>query len=163
MQLGCCCLAFYAESVTNAYVIIVVTNFLTINMEKIVQWATILSPIIAVIVAWWMSRSSAKATEKQIASIKELARIQIETTQLQINKELWEARALYFQASQKKEDMIERDRFLYQVGGGNDYFRNREEKKKNIEYEGDFHSKQTQVLEKFQNRLNELSKQLEKM
>ena len=46
-------------------------------METVVQWATILSPIIAVIIAWWMTRNSAKDAAKQIASIKELAKIQL--------------------------------------------------------------------------------------
>ena len=37
-------------------------------MNVIVQWATILSPIIAVLIAWWMSKSSKEDTAKQIES-----------------------------------------------------------------------------------------------
>ncbi len=59
-------------------------------METIVQWATILSPIIAVLLAWWTSRSSAKESARQIAVMQEntfkeverlqqLTKIQVET------------------------------------------------------------------------------------
>lgn len=66
-------------------------------MEAIVQWATILSPIIAVLLAWWTSRSSAKESARQIAVMQEntskeiehlqhLAEIQVET--IAINLEM---------------------------------------------------------------------------
>ncbi len=66
-------------------------------METIVQWATILSPIIAVLLAWWTSRSSAKESARQIAVMQEntskevehlqhLAEIQVET--IAINLEM---------------------------------------------------------------------------
>ena len=72
-------------------------------MNVIVQWATILSPIIAVLVAWWMSRSSAKATEKQIASIKELSRLQIEASIKQVELEIEKNLLLATQAKQEWE------------------------------------------------------------
>lgn len=48
-------------------------------MDSIVQWATILSPIIAVIIAVWASRKSAKDTAKQIAAIEESTKKQMES------------------------------------------------------------------------------------
>lgn len=45
----------------------------------VVQWATILSPILAVLIAWWMSKSSAKDTAKQIAALEESTNKQIES------------------------------------------------------------------------------------
>ena len=72
-------------------------------VNTIVQWATILSPIIAVLVAWWMSRSSAKATEKQIASIKELSRLQIEASIKQVELEIEKNLLLATQAKQEWE------------------------------------------------------------
>lgn len=48
-------------------------------MSTIVQWATIFSPIIAVLIAWWMSRSSAKDTAKQIAALEESTTKQVES------------------------------------------------------------------------------------
>lgn len=48
-------------------------------MNVIVQWATILSPIIAVVIAVWASRKSAKDTAKQIAAIEESTKKQMES------------------------------------------------------------------------------------
>ncbi len=48
-------------------------------MNVIVQWATILSPIIAVVIAVWASRKSAKDTAKQIAAVEESTRKQVES------------------------------------------------------------------------------------
>ena len=48
-------------------------------MSIVVQWATILSPIIAVLIAWWMSRSSAKDTARQIAALEESTTKQVES------------------------------------------------------------------------------------
>jgi len=47
-------------------------------MNTIVQWATILSPIVAVIIAAVVSRKSAKDTVKQIAAIEESTKKQME-------------------------------------------------------------------------------------
>lgn len=62
-------------------------------MEIFVQWATILSPIIAVAIAVWTSRSSAKSlresTKKEIQGMKELAAIQIDTTILEMEYEFF--------------------------------------------------------------------------
>ena len=67
-------------------------------METIVQFATILSPIIAVVLAWWTSRSSARSlqesTQKEIQSLKELAAIQIETTILEMEYEFFKAETM---------------------------------------------------------------------
>ena len=68
-------------------------------MQYVVQWATILSPIIAVVIAWWTSRNSAKDTEKkltaleastakQVESIKDLQAQQIEASIKQVELEI---------------------------------------------------------------------------
>ena len=57
----------------------------------IVQWATILSPIIAVILAWWTCRSSAKESAKQISALKRIAVLQIETSLLEMEYEFFKA------------------------------------------------------------------------
>lgn len=48
-------------------------------MDTIVQWTTILSPIIAVLLAIWMVWSSNRDTAKQIDSIKESTTRQIDS------------------------------------------------------------------------------------
>ena len=87
----------------NVSVIIAVTNLHIIKMDIIVQWATILSPIIAVLIAWWTVRSSAKDTAKQIKSIKELSRLQIEATIKQVELEIEKNLLLATQAKQEWE------------------------------------------------------------
>ena len=87
-------------------------------MNVIVQWATILSPIVAVFIAWWMSRSSAKDTAKQIAaleesttkqieSIKQLARLQMDATIKQVELEIEKNVLLAKQAQQEWEGIEE--------------------------------------------------------
>ena len=83
-------------------------------MDIIVQWATILSPIIAVLIAWWMSKSSKEDTARQIAaleesttkqveSIKALSKQQIEATIKQVELEIEKNMLLATQAKQEWE------------------------------------------------------------
>ena len=58
-------------------------------MEVIVQWATILSPVIAVLIAAWMVHASAKDTRKQIQSLKNLCIMQISNTLDMLEMELY--------------------------------------------------------------------------
>ena len=68
------------------------------DMDLIVKWSSILSPLIAVIIAVWSGISSRKATAKQlaaieestakqVASIKELTRLQLQISQIQLHNE----------------------------------------------------------------------------
>ena len=81
-------------------------------IDYIVQISAILSPIIAVLLAWWASRSSAKATAKQIAALEESTQKQVESIQqltytqlkiakIQLDKELALAR--------RQKDIIEEE------------------------------------------------------
>lgn len=72
-------------------------------MGSFVQWATILSPIIAFLLAWWTVRSSAKDTAKQIESIKELSRLQMDATIKQVELEIEKNIFLAKQAQQEWE------------------------------------------------------------
>lgn len=91
----------------NVSVIIAVTNLHIIKMDIIVQWATILSPIIAVLIAWWTVRSSAKDTAKQIKSIKELSRLQMDASIKQVELEIEKNLFLAKQAQQEWEGIKE--------------------------------------------------------
>ena len=81
-------------------------------MEVIVQWACILSPIIAVVLAIWASRSSAKdtamqiaaleeSTNKQIESVKDLSRQLVDITIKQVEVEI--EKNLFFAKQAKQE------------------------------------------------------------
>ena len=59
------------------------------NMDAIVQWATILSPIIAVLIAVWVNHKSTKDTKKQLTSLKNLCIMQISNTIDMLEMELY--------------------------------------------------------------------------
>lgn len=137
-------------------------------MDTIVQWATILSPIIAVLLAWWTSKSSAKntakklvaleeSTTKQVEGVKELTKIQIEVTKIQLQKDLWEARQHYSQISQRVEDERRRDHFNNWVSGADSFYQ-REDRKKDLSDNYDFLSKQIDVLNKLVRQVDVMSK-----
>ena len=129
-------------------------------MEAIVQWATILSPVVAVLLAWWTSKSSVRATKKQIASIKELEKMQINLLQLQIDKELSESHIRYSQANGKiNSEYSQRQVFNY-VGNFADSMRSIREREHDIMSERDFHSERMKWLRLFQQRLDEMKKQV---
>lgn len=104
-------------------------------METFVQWATILSPIIAVAIAaltcWFNARDVKKQIEsvkelsqqtidnttKEVESIKRLAKLQIETSVNQVELEIEKFRLLAKQASQEAKgiDDINNSEFSYSV------------------------------------------------
>lgn len=139
-------------------------------METIVQWATILSPIIAVGLAWWTVRSSSRdtnkkidaiedSTAKQIKTVKKLTRLQLELSTMQINKELWESRYRHLQTTQKQSsnEGIGAAMRAQLPPSMQDEIRRKED----LSYEEDFYTKQRQFLEGYQKRLMEIQKELE--
>ncbi len=82
-------------------------------MNTIVQWTTILSPFVAVLLAIWAIKSSSKDTAKQmktleenttrqIESIKELSRQMIDATIQQVELEIAKNQLLAKQAMQER-------------------------------------------------------------
>ena len=143
-------------------------------MSVIVQWATLLSPIVAVLLAWWTVRSSAKdtakkiaaiekSTEKQIESIKKLARIQIKTSQIQLNKELYDTRIRFLQTDRKEVDLLNDEHNFYQSSYslGSPTNPDKISKKRELSYEKDYYQHYIKGLEVFQKSLSELSKEME--
>jgi hypothetical protein len=74
-------------------------------MDTIVQWATILSPIIAVLIAVWVVISSKKDTDKQIESIKALSKLQIEILATEIEMETIKNKIIAQQANQESVEL----------------------------------------------------------
>ena len=96
------------------------------DMDLIVKWSSILSPLIAVIIAVWSGISSRKATAKQLSAIKEsttkqvdsikkLAKIQIELTKIQLKSELWDAENKLDQKMDEGKYAIERQDSMFGV------------------------------------------------
>lgn len=137
--------------------------------------AIIIALIVPIGVAIWTVRSSAKDTAKQIAaleksttkqieSIKELARIQIEITSIQLQKELTEARTGYLQASEKNMDAIN-DRFSMMGIPHNEVIarmQDKQEKQKNLSLEQDFYSKKINWTDSYLKRVKELKMKIDK-
>ena len=137
-------------------------------MEYIVQWATILSPIIAVGLAWWAARSSSKDTDKKIAAIKEssereinqlkeLAQLEVEALTLKLDMELIQRQLMAQQADEERKGMqqiMSSNRKTFQDLGLRDFESKQPER--NLKYTKAF----IQELEKLSERLNALKKQL---
>ena len=137
--------------------------------------AIIIALIVPIGVAIWTVRSSAKDTAKQIAaleesttkqieSIKELARIQIEITSIQLQKELTETRQSYLQASEKNMDAIN-DRFSMMGISHNEVIarmQDKQEKQRNLSLERDFYSKKIHWTDSYLKRVEDLKMKLEK-
>lgn len=88
------------------------------TMTAIAQWATILSPIIAVGLAWWTVKSSTKDTDKKITAIressekeinqlKELSQLELETLSLKLDMELIQRQLMAQQADEERKGMQE--------------------------------------------------------
>lgn len=137
--------------------------------------AIIVALIVPIAVAIWTVKSSAKDTAKQIAaledsttkqieSIKELARIQIEITSIQLQKELTETRQSYLQASEKNMDAIN-DRFSMMGIPHNEVIarmQDKQEKQRNLSLEQDFYSNKIHWTDSYLKRVEELKMELEK-
>ena len=87
-------------------------------MDTIVQWATRLSPIIAVLLAWWTVRSGANGTakelaamqentEKEIKQLKELVTLEIEAISLKLDAELIQKSLVAQQADEERRELNE--------------------------------------------------------
>lgn len=84
-------------------------------MDTIVQWATILSPIIAVIIAVWASRKSAKDTAKQI----EVNTKQIAVLEENNKKQLESIKRLCLLQLSAAYDSLEMSLYEYSLGKEN--------------------------------------------
>lgn len=141
-------------------------------MEYVVQWATILSPIIAVLIAWWMVKSTSKDTAKkidaiernaikQIKQLKEVSRLQLQITTIQLNKELWDATKNYQINNEQVEDLDGRNASFYVMAYGNEALERKKERNKDFILKRNFYSEQEKVLKKFLSQLENIKKQLE--
>lgn len=71
----------------------------------IVQWATILSPIIAVLLAWWTCGSGARDTARLVKCIKKLMQISLQIKMIELSKEAKEEHVEFSSLIKKAEEM----------------------------------------------------------
>ena len=130
------------------------------SIEFIALWAAILSPIIAVLLAWWTSRSSSRAAKKQIKAMKELQKIQINLLQLQLDKDLSESQLRHTQTNRKIDHTREYNRFNNQIGGFADSMRHIDERNQDMMSEIEYQSERMKWLQYFQKRLDEMKRNI---
>ena len=155
------------------------------NMDiivHIVQWATILSPIIAVLIAWWTVWSSSKDTAKKIAtlekstmeqivaleestkkeveSVKELTNIQIELSILQTEIQLKEMDDYHKILSQRVEEDSQKDNCFNQYDDHLNAIRQEEKRTRDLMDEQLKTIKQFRNLYELRAKLIELKKRI---
>lgn len=129
-------------------------NFMS-DINIIVQLATILSPIIAVLLAWWAVWSSSKDASKQIDSVKKLTRTQIKVSILETNQKIWEAETHLSQITKRVYNDSSANQIFNVIGGGGTMYERAEKSK-------DMHDTQ-EFLQQQRNKLKTLKAELEKL
>ncbi len=136
---------------------------------SIVGW--IITILIAVYAARSGSKDTAKklaaleeSTQKQVESIKELAKIQTKLVALQFEKEAGEARFRYRQKTEETWKSIEnRDRMSgVPLNEFTSMMYQRNDRDSHLSLEQDFYSRQLSSLEGYCNRVKEIMKDLDK-
>lgn len=136
---------------------------------SIVGW--IITILIAVYAARSGSKDTAKklaaleeSTQKQVESIKELAKIQTKIAALQIEKEAWEARHRWRQVSEESWSSIEGDDRMAGIPHNEitEMFRHRRERGNHLLAEENFYAKQISSLDGYCNRVKEILIELDK-
>lgn len=136
---------------------------------SIVGW--IITILIAVYAARSGSKDTAKklaaleeSTQKQVESIKELAKIQTKLAALQFEKESGEARFRFRQKTEETWKSIENRNRMSGVplNEFTSMMYQRNEKDNNLSLEQDFYSRQLSALDSYCTRVKEILKELDK-
>lgn len=128
----------------------------------LVQWATILSPVIAVGLAWWTSRSGTRDTAKLVKSIKRLMQIQLQMKMLELSKEAKEEHIQF-------EILLRKDKENHALDSLNhlmlspEELRRLEEKGKDIEANIDSTFDRRRVIAETMSDIMKLKKEIEKI
>ena len=149
---------------------------MTVEISQIAIWASIASPIIAVIIAVWSGISSRNATVKQLAaieestakqvtSIKELTRLQLQISQIQLNNERTSASYQHKLVLEEIENLKKLNSSV--LGTMHNEFtkeeRRRREKEMDLHSKEDYYSSQISLIEGSLQKLNNIGKEVEKL
>ncbi|MBR2151043.1 MAG: hypothetical protein IJ902_06660 [Prevotella sp.] len=127
-------------------------------MDIVVIWATIMSPIFAVLLAWWTTRSSSRDVKKIIVAMKELEQMQINLLQLQLDKEISDIQLRYNISSKKENQSHEFNQSFNQIGGFADSMRHIEERQQDLASEREYNTNRLKLLQYAQSKLVEIEK-----
>ena len=131
------------------------------DMSIIVQWATILSPIIAVLLAWWAVWSSSKDASKQIDSVKKLTRTQLKVSILETNQKIWEAETHLSQITKRVYEENSPAQHIFNVSEIHGSMYQRAEKSKELHDTQEFLQQQSNKLRNLKAELVKLEKEIE--
>ena len=131
-------------------------------MDTIVQWATILSPIIAVLLAWWTSKSSAKNTAKLVQGIKKLMLIHIKTELLYLDKQAKEEHVQFEILSKRSRSLFEQS-VSYDKNWSLETLKQHYEKERDVEDKMDYTFDRRKVIAEEISELNKLIQEVEKI
>ena len=137
--------------------------------------ALLIAFLVPIGVAIWTVRSSAKdtaqqiaaleeSTQKQVESIKELARMQIEISTLQLSKELSDARNQYLKMSQKSINQYESRNAMLgaPINEFTSMMHERREKANDLSAEQEYCTKRINMLNSYMERMNAIKDKLDK-
>ena len=130
------------------------------KMDLIVQIAAIISPILAVLLAWWTSKSSTKAANKQIAAMKEMEKMQINLFQLQLDKEISDVQLRSAQTFKKEQQEAAYNHLNSHIGLIPDSMRQMQERKNDMHSEQEYNAERLRWLNYIQKQLDNLKKQV---
>ena len=149
---------------------------MTVEISQVAIWASIASPIIAVIIAVWSGISSRNATAKQlaaieestakqVASIKELTRLQLQISQIQLHNERTSASYQHKLVLEEIENLKKLNSSV--LGTMHNEFtkeeRRRREKEMDLHSKGIYFSSQVSLIEGSLQKLNNIGKEVEKL
>ena len=129
--------------------------------QTIVQWATILSPIIAVILAWWTCRSGARDTENLIKCSKKLMLINLRIKIIELSKEAKEEH-IQFSSLLKESNNLSKYINANYSDWPKEIKRQHEEKERDIDNKKDLTIDRRMVIAETMNDVIGLIKEIEK-
>ena len=128
----------------------------------IVQWATILSPIIAVLLAWWTCRSGARDTAKLIQCAKRLMLINLRIKILELSKEAKEEHVQFSSLLKQSKELSKLFHSQYS-DLSDDLLKLQEQKEKDIDNEKDINIDRRMIIGETMTSLIDLIKDVEKL
>lgn len=128
----------------------------------LVQWATIISPIIAVLLAWWTSRSGARDTAKLIQCAKKLMLINLRIKILELSKEAKEEHVQFSSLLKKSKDFSRLFNSQYPELS-DEALRQHEQKKKDIDDEKDLNIDKRVIIGETMTDLIDLIKDIDRL
>ena len=98
---------------------------------------------------------------KQVERLKELSRLQLQITTIQLNKELWDANKNYQINNEQVVDLDGRNASFYVMAYGHEALERKRERNTEFALKRDFYSEQQRIIKRFLSQLENIKNQLE--